>query len=516
MRMDIDPPSAMRASMRWLAFGLWLTVQPSGWAQDAVESGAWSRTMVIIIVALGASLVGIILYWFSQQSSRSKYEQDRPRGLAAHAPSGDATALVPNIMEQVSQLPGSSSQHQQVAQAVSSMVSSLLEEKVGSVKREMIGRYEQVLEEQRRTEAVLQRKFQETLGEKKQTTAILESLAEGLVVVNTKGEVMMMNPAAERLLAVTQKNQIGHPLQASLKPGQLLSMAQGSPKDKNREIVLSAKDDETKVVLRASNAMITDENGATVGMVAVLSDITQQRKLDELKTEFLSKVSHELRTPLLAMRHALLLVTDQVAGPLTDDQTKSLEIAQRNLEQLTGFINDLLDLSKLESKKMEVRREPTDVGAVIEAVRSSMSAWSLSKALTLNVELEGGLPQVACDPTRIQQVLTNLVGNAIKFTPKQGQVTIGAKFQVSPPALVVRVSDTGVGIAKDDLPKLFQKFQQVGERTHTDIQGTGLGLAIAKEIIELHHGRIWAESDGKQGAAFCFLLPIESAQATPV
>ena len=308
-----------------LAFGLWLATSSSGRAaQNPAESEAWSRTMIIVIVILGALLIGVVLYWFSRQSSRSQYDQERPRATARALPSGDTAVLVPNVMDQIAQLPGSASQHQQVAQAVSSMVSSLLEEKVGSVKREMIGHYEQVLEEQRKSEAVLQRKFQETLGEKKQTVAILESLAEGLVVVNTKGEVMMMNPAAERLLAVTQKEQIGRPLQASLKPGQLLSMAAGSPKDKNREIVLSAKDDETKVVLRASNAMITDENGATMGMVAVLSDVTQQRKLEELKTEFLSKVSHELRTPLLAMRHALLLVTDQVAGPLTEDQQKSL------------------------------------------------------------------------------------------------------------------------------------------------------------------------------------------------
>ena len=140
-----------------------------------------------------------------------------------------------------------------------------------------------------------------------------------------------------------------------------------------------------------------------------------------------------------------------------------------------------------------------------------------TKAITIGKRIPDNLPAIPFDQARITQVLTNLIGNAIKFTPKQGRITIEAKLDQEQGAIVISVADTGVGIAKEDLPKLFNKFQQVEERTASDISGTGLGLAIAKEIIELHHGRIGAESELKEGAKFVFALPLKppSVAMTP-
>jgi signal transduction histidine kinase len=160
---------------------------------------------------------------------------------------------------------------------------------------------------------------------------------------------------------------------------------------------------------------------------------------------------------------------------------------------------------------MELRVEETGLGTVIQTVCESLDAWAQSKGITLTQRVPDTLPKVFCDPARVTQVLTNIVGNSIKFTPKQGRIVVEARPVEQGKAVEVSVVDNGMGIAKEDLPKLFSKFQQVGERSASDVSGTGLGLAISKEIVELHHGRIWAESDpaAKKGTKFAFILPLD-------
>jgi PAS domain S-box-containing protein len=464
--------------------------------------------VVIALTAVIALLIGLLLFQYSQRTSQVQFKGSGA-GLPA-APRVEASipkVLMPAILEQLKELPASAQQRQRVARTVSDIVTKTVEHEVGAIQQKLTAQFGEMIEEKRRTAAVLQQKYQETLVEKKQTAAVLESIAEGLVVINNKGEVVMMNPAAEKLLGVAQKERVGRPLAEELKDEQLISMV-SDVGGEGREIVLTAKQDATKKVLRASNAMITDENGKTVGMVAVLSDVTKQREIDQLKSDFVSTVSHELRTPIVAMKHALSILIDQVAGPLTNEQKNFTSIVQRNLDRLNTLINDLLDLSKLEAKKMELRLESGSLTSVIQTACESLGPWAASKSITLTRRVADGLPDVMLDPFRITQVLTNLIGNAVKFTPNQGRVTIEARPSKEGNAIEVSVADTGVGIAKEDLPKLFTKFQQLGERSTTDIGGTGLGLVIAKEIVELHHGRIWAESDSQRGAKFTFTLPL--------
>lgn len=480
-----------------------------------LESELVARIAIIggtIVVAL---LIGWWLYILSQRSSQEGYQR---RGATTEGPVKpawkEADALLPAIVRELGQVPLSDQQRERLARTMSAMVTKTIDARLHETQQQLDAQYGRVIEEQRREKTVLQRKYQEVLAERKQTEAVLESIAEGLVVVNNRGEVVMMNPAAERLLAVSQKDRIGKPLVDDLKEEQLVALAHNTNQGE-REIVLSATSDSTKRILRASNAVIADEDGNAVGMVAVLSDVTKQRELDQLKAEFVSKISHELRTPLVAMKHALSLIVDQVAGPLTDEQKKFAGVSQRNLDRLNRLINDLLDLSKLEAKKMELHIEPGQLGPVIDATCESLDAWARSKAITVVKRVPQDLPEILCDKARITQVLTNLIGNAIKFTPTQGRVTVEAKRIDTGDAIEVDVTDTGIGIAKEDLPKLFSKFQQVGERSATDISGTGLGLAISKEIIELHHGRIWAEGELTQGARFSFTLPVASAGSAP-
>lgn len=505
-------------NQRFILGGLaWVLFAPAAQAKNLFGSEQTATLYALVVTILGAFLAGYVLIRFSQKSGTARFKSDEKKKRLAQpqmTQQTDKKTLLPAIMYEMSKMSGSGRQKQNIAQSVTELVTHAVEEQMDTMKKDLTQHYNKIIEEQRRNEAVLQHKYQVTLADKKQTAAVLESIAEGLVVVNNKGEVIMMNAAAKGLLEVEDKDaRTGHSLLDSLGEKQMVSLVQPSNKksrgfEEDREIILSAKQESTKKVLRASNAMITDENGNTVGMVSVLSDVTKQRELDQMKADFVSKVSHELRTPIVAMQHALAILSDQVAGSLTEEQQKFVSLSQRNLERLNNLINDLLDLSKLEAKKMQIRPQATAIGPVIQQVCDSLEAWANSKAVTLTQRVAPDTPEAIFDQARIIQVITNLVGNSIKFTPKQGRITIEAKRSEAEDMLEVSVSDSGPGISKEDIPKLFGKFQQVGERSATDISGTGLGLAISKEIVDLHQGQIYVDPNCTQGTRFVFTLPL--------
>jgi signal transduction histidine kinase len=320
-----------------------------------------------------------------------------------------------------------------------------------------------------------------------------------------------MNPSAEKLLGVKQQDKLGQSLADGLGDEQLVSLVKGNGRE-SLEVELNAKQDQTKRVVRSSNAVVEDENGRTIGMVSVLTDVTKQRELDRLKSEFVSGVTHELRTPLVAIQHSLGVMLDQAAGEINDSQRNFLTIAQRNLGRLSLMINDLLDLAKLEAGKMDLKKETASIAPVIDHTCETLESWAKSKGITIEKRLPEQVPDLPIDPGRIEQVLNNLVGNAIKFTPKDGRIIIEVVVSEDRSTLDVSVTDTGAGIAEEDLPKLFKKFQQVGQigsRRPGDLGGTGLGLAISKEIVELHGGAIRAEpAPPGHGARFVFRLPL--------
>ena len=326
---------------------------------------------------------------------------------------------------------------------------------------------------------------------------------------------MMMNPAAEKLLGMSGKSKMGRPLTENLREEQLVSLVKTGQERKNKEIELVSQQDETKKILRASSAVIEDADGKTVGMVSVLSDITKQRELDELKANFVASVTHELRTPLVAMDKSIALILNKDAGELSGPQEEILTIAQRNLKRLSFLINDLLDLSKLEARKMALSRQASSLEKIILDAAEGLTNWAKTKEIEIIKKIPQGLPDVDVDPNRIIQVFNNLMGNAIKFTPHGGNVTIEARMGSDNLYLDVSILDTGIGITKENLPKIFDKFYQIGERSPADVSGTGIGLSIAKEIVELHGGRIWVESEKGKGAKFNFTLPIASGGLLP-
>ncbi|MFH1304940.1 MAG: ATP-binding protein [Candidatus Omnitrophota bacterium] len=225
-----------------------------------------------------------------------------------------------------------------------------------------------------------------------------------------------------------------------------------------------------------------------------------------IKSDFTSMVSHELRTPLTAIKESIAIVLDGSSGPVNSEQKDFLETAKRNLDRLARLINDVLDLQKLEAGKIVFRMEQGDINSVVKEVVQIMEPVTREKQLRLAVETERNLPEVRFDRDKIIQVLVNLLNNAVKFT-EEGGITIrtaGANNFIQ-----VSVEDTGTGIKKSDIPKLFQQFVQLERGEGRKTGGTGLGLAISKEIVQKHGGKIWAESEEGKGTTFHFTLPIK-------
>ncbi|MBF0253997.1 MAG: PAS domain S-box protein, partial [Candidatus Omnitrophica bacterium] len=228
-------------------------------------------------------------------------------------------------------------------------------------------------------------------------------------------------------------------------------------------------------------------DGEFAGHTGSCIDITDIKRLEELKDEFVSNVSHELRTPLSITREGICLVLDRILGPVGEKQEEVLQTARDNIDRLARIINNLLDISKIEAGKVELRRDLFDIRIAAQKVADAFDPTFRSRSLKMVKDVPEGPVYVFADLDRIIQVFTNLVGNALKFT-QEGSVTLGIKETQKQVELWVR--DTGAGIAPGDLPKVFDKFEQIGRVPGAGEKGTGLGLTIARPIVGLHGGAI--------------------------
>jgi len=237
------------------------------------------------------------------------------------------------------------------------------------------------------------------------------------------------------------------------------------------------------------------------------------RRLDEIKSEFVAVASHELRTPLATIKNAIQLLLQRKTGEINENQEKFLSLAEKNINRLTNILNSLLDLSKIESGRMGLNFEEINLRDPIEFILSSFKPQVDGKSIQIEMEIEKDLPSVYGDRERIIQILINLVGNAIKFTPEGGTIYVSAKpFDGDGNMVAVSVRDSGIGIPEDQLEKVFEKFHQVEESLRRSVGGTGLGLAITKGLVEAHHGNIWVESELGKGSTFTFTLPVSKGE----
>jgi signal transduction histidine kinase len=242
------------------------------------------------------------------------------------------------------------------------------------------------------------------------------------------------------------------------------------------------------------------------------------KKIDTMKSEFVSVASHELRTPLAAIKNSVQLMLSGKTGEINENQTKFLSMAERNINRLTNILNDLLNLSRIESGKIELKFENVELKEIIELTASSLRPQADGNSIQIEVEVPEQIPAVYGDPEKIEQILTNIIGNSIKFTPDGGKILITAKHLPKGKEggygdkVAVSVKDTGIGIPPEHLDAIFEKFHQVEGSLHRSVSGTGLGLAITKGLVEAHQGKIWVESEVEKGSVFTFTLPLAEGE----
>lgn len=261
-----------------------------------------------------------------------------------------------------------------------------------------------------------------------------------------------------------------------------------------------SQDDRDLLVGLASQATIAIHNARVYEKI---------QALDRMKSEFVAVVSHEVRTPLTAIKGTLEILGDESYFEMPEPQRELLEICFTNVERLETLINDILDFSKLESSRLSTHFGSVHVGSLLGSVVVNLGKLAEQKSIGIETEVSDPLPAIEADELRISQVLTNLLGNAVKFSSENG--TIRVRATVDGEGVRLDIEDTGIGISPDDIPKLFTKFRQLDSSSTRTASGTGLGLAISKGIVEEHAGRIWVTSTPGQGSVFSVWLPIEQA-----
>ncbi len=339
---------------------------------------------------------------------------------------------------------------------------------------------------------------------------IVNCMADGVLVTNRDLEVVLCNHTLTQLLSLDMPAPLPGPLSAYLDDSSLheaiqnlLSGAEAGPGQ-----CLTQEITRGNSHLRVITAPFFGPDQEILGTVTVLHDVTGFKELDQLKSDFVNLVSHELRSPLssIIMQHKVIL--DGLAGELTDNQRKMLTRAHDKMQGLLDLINDLLDLAKIESGRRHLEQRPHNLGEVLTEVAEFLQAKAKEHKIALELSLPSELPQILADRRSMEEVFTNLITNAINYSPDGGNVRISAVSHID--YVEAMVSDQGIGIEEDEIPKIFDKFYRVRNAKTRQVIGTGLGLSIVKNIIEAHRGSIAVESQVGKGTTFKVLLPAAS------
>lgn len=356
----------------------------------------------------------------------------------------------------------------------------------------------------------LRNKIRDLEQEQAKATAILDGMVEGVIAVDGHSAILFMNERARAMFALGPAPAVGKPFLEIIRNADLhevLRAARASDGLTSRELTLSTPVERRMQV----NAVALRQGSGGAGVVMVLHDVTELRRLEQVRTEFVANVSHELRTPLTAIQGSLETL---LGGALEDPEhgRRFLEIVFRHTERLGRLLNDLTDLSNIELGKVTLRLEPTRLADVVESVLGIIRPKAEAGKVALHQELPPDLPAVSADHDRLSQILINLVDNAVKYTPGGGRVTVRA-WTKAPTVVTVAVADTGVGIPRADLPRVTERFYRVDKARSRELGGTGLGLAIVKHLVLAHGGELAIESEPGQGTVVTFTLPAAPAAA---
>ncbi len=353
----------------------------------------------------------------------------------------------------------------------------------------------------------------ELLQAQQASQAAIDSLPDPVLVLDPAGGVLNLNRAAEAMLRIGAGGAV--PSISALEPAlravvervrQHVLSGKGAyvPRGFEEAVRVASPEGDRHLLPRATP--VYSEQGSIVGATIVLQDVTRLMRFDELKNDLVATVAHEFRTPLTSLRMAIHLCAEEVVGPLTEKQADLMAASRQDCERLQGIVDDLLDLSRIQSGRMALRVERLDVGALLEGVAGGLRSAAEAGGIELSVTPEE-TPDVQADPERIQLVLTNLFANAMRHTPPGGRVE--ARAIRAGGAVRFEVRDTGEGIAREHHDRIFDKFYRVpGARSG----GVGLGLYISREIVQAHGGAMGVESEQGKGSTFWFTLPADQEQ----
>jgi len=349
----------------------------------------------------------------------------------------------------------------------------------------------------------MDKKVKNISSEKARLEAILSGMFEGVMLTNEKGEITLMNPSVRKIFLIDSAPEGKKPLEVMRNNSiqEIVDKVLMENQGVSREVAVTMPEQKTIMV---SGAPVIKE-GVVEGAVLVFHDITELKRLEDIRRDFVANVSHELRTPISSIKgYAETLLDGKVEN--NDTVKEFMGIIYQDSNRLANLIDDLLDLSRIESGKMKMEFEPLDIKPVAKRCMDVLERSAKDKSLKIKFDIATELPRVLGDEKRLSQVFLNLLDNAIKYTPEGGTILINTSIMEN--MVQVDVSDTGIGISEKDMPRIFERFYRVDKARSRELGGTGLGLSIVKHIVQAHNGQIWAQSTLGQGSTFSFTIPI--------
>lgn len=319
-------------------------------------------------------------------------------------------------------------------------------------------------------------------------------------MTDEQGFLIFMNRAAQAILGVDEDNLLGRPASAVISQSNITALLEASSEANFFQDEIALPDG------KVYNAHLSRVDGE--GSVIILQDITRLKELDRIKSEFVTNVSHDLRSPLTAILGYTELI-DRV-GTINEQQRNFIRRIQFSINSITNLINDLLDLGRIEAG-FDTKKELVSLDPIIGYAVDSLRSWIQEKGLTIHLELVDALPEILGNSLLLRQMIGNLIGNAIKYTPRGGQIWVRARSEAN--MLILQVEDTGPGIPPHEQSHVFERFYR-GTNISSEIPGTGLGLAIVKSITENHQGRVWVDSAISSGSTFTVVFPVPSPKNT--
>ncbi|WP_096272194.1 cell wall metabolism sensor histidine kinase WalK [Paucisalibacillus globulus] len=341
-----------------------------------------------------------------------------------------------------------------------------------------------------------------TEEETRKLNSVLANMSDGVIATDETGAVTLMNEAAGILLGIDPEEGIGELIIDVLKLDE--KVVDLSELQESGSMIIDFSDDDEIFLIRSNFSTVTDDDDEITGFITVISDVTEQEKIEQERREFVSNVSHELRTPLTTMKSYIEALLD---GEWKNEAIapRFLEVTQNETERMIRMVNDLLQLSKIDNKEHQLQKERLEFIDLFHHIIDRFE-MNIPEHIEIVRELPNDKLYVYIDRDRLMQVVDNIISNAIKYSPEGGKIicrVVKQRYQI-----LVSVTDQGMGIAYDKLEKIFERFYRVDKARNRKLGGTGLGLAISKELVEAHHGKIWAKSSEGKGTTILFTLPL--------